>query len=82
MPANKIPCNFKLLDCQYATSSAFKIWEISTNVFINCSMIESVDINYGIFIEAVKNRVAKISFSEILILPCGGDPKAEIVPQQ
>jgi hypothetical protein len=39
-------------------------------------MIESVNINYGIFIEAMKNRVAKKSFSEILILPCGGDSKS------
>jgi hypothetical protein len=64
MPVNKIPCNFKFLDCQHATSSGTQNWDNSTNVFINCSMIEIVSILIMAYsFEELNNRVVTTLFS-------------------
>ncbi|KAF8654947.1 hypothetical protein HU200_061379 [Digitaria exilis] len=61
--ADKIPCDFKFLDCIYATSNQTQVWAKSTEVFAKCD-VNSNGINYGIFIQAMKNGVAAISFPE------------------
>jgi cyclic nucleotide gated channel, plant len=62
---NKLPCDPKFLDCQYATSIQSQNWANSTDVFTKCNDdSSSVSINYGIFIQAMQNGVLTASFSE------------------
>lgn len=63
--ANKTRCDYKFLDCRYATSSEIQNWANSTLVFTNCDVgSQNVSINYGIYIQALQNGVATISLSE------------------
>ncbi|CAL4997797.1 unnamed protein product [Urochloa decumbens] len=57
------PCDFKFLDCIYATSNQSQIWAKSTKIFTKCN-VDSNSINYGIFIQAMENGVVEISFQE------------------
>ncbi|RCV30441.1 hypothetical protein SETIT_6G094900v2 [Setaria italica] len=57
------PCDFKFLDCIYATSNRSQTWAKSTEVFAKCD-VNSNSINYGIFIQAMENGVVAISFHE------------------
>ncbi|CAO2163829.1 unnamed protein product [Urochloa humidicola] len=57
------PCDFEFLDCTYATSNQRQIWAKSTKIFTKCD-VNSDSINYGIFIQGMKNGVVAISFHE------------------
>jgi cyclic nucleotide gated channel, plant len=62
---NKLPCDPKFLDCQYATSIQSQNWANITDVFTKCNDdSSSVSINYGILIQAMQNGVLTASFSE------------------
>ncbi|KAJ1267935.1 hypothetical protein BS78_07G097000 [Paspalum vaginatum] len=62
---SNIPCDFRFLDCIYATSSERQNWAKNTNVFTKCNVnSNNISINYGIFIQAMKNGVTTISFPE------------------
>ena len=72
------PCDFKFLGCMYGTSNQSQIWAKSTKVFTECD-VDSDNINYGIFIQAIKNRVFELIISrKIFLLPVVGNAIANV----
>ena len=72
------PCDFKFLGCMYGTSNQSQIWAKSTKVFTECD-VDSDNINYGIFIQAIKNRVFELIISrKIFLLPVVGNATANV----